>query len=115
MTHSYKRRLLQNAAVATGVGLSLNPLDVADGPFNLLTAQVTGITSATITWQVTIDGTNWVNVMAKNVTDNNSAVTTTANGIFMINVAGTRGVRANITVYATGTIYVHGVLTAVGI
>ena len=96
-----KRETLQSAAVATGVGTAM---DVAG--LRWVGVQVTGITSATITWQVTVDGTNWVGILAAPPSTGTGALTTTADGIFLVDVTGLAAFRANITTWASGTITV---------
>lgn len=95
------RETLQSAAVATGVGVAM---DVAG--LRWVGVQVAGITSATITWQVTIDGTNWLGILAAPPSTGTGALTTTADGVFVVDVKGVAQFRANITTWATGTITV---------
>lgn len=66
--------------------------------------QITGITSATVTFEATIDGTNWVAHYATPVASATAATTTTVDGIFYANVVGITSFRARISTYATGTI-----------
>jgi hypothetical protein len=75
-----------------------------------LTCQVTGITTATITWEGTVDGTNWVAIQAVDLGTGTAATTATANGIYRINCTGLVEVRARISAHTTGTIYVTGAL-----
>jgi hypothetical protein len=86
-------------------------MPVNDGPYINLTAQVVGITTATITWEGTVDGTNWVSILATNQTSAAAAATATANGIYAMTVRGLRQVRARISAYTAGTITVTGTLT----
>lgn len=95
---------LQDAAGAQGNG---TPLDVSG--MSTLACQVAGITNATITWECSIDGTNWLGVLAAPTTTGTGALTTTANGIFRIDVRGLRLVRARISAWVSGTITVTGV------
>lgn len=95
---------LQNAATATGNGTPL-----AVDAFDQAAFQVTGITTATITWEATVDGTNYV---AVSVIDLNSATraratTATANGLYLLDgIGGLVLVRARISAYTSGTITV---------
>lgn len=70
--------------------------------------QLTGTFTATVTFQGTIDGTNWVSISARpysGLYDSTLAVNTaTAVGAFLIDVTGLRGVRLNVTAYTSGTI-----------
>ena len=106
----YKTAILQNAATATGNGTALECTPVNDGAYYSLTAQVAGITTATITWEGTVDGTNWVAIQATNLNSGAAATTATADGIVRITVLGLRQVRARISAYTSGTITVTGVL-----
>ena len=93
---------LQSAAVATGNGTAL---DVKG--WTLANLQVLGITSATITFEATIDGTNYVAVRAKNLNTGAISTTATANGIYSVDVSGLSLFRARISAWTTGTLYVY--------
>lgn len=73
--------------------------------------QVTGTFSGTLTYQMTIDGTNWVAVQATNVTTGAAATTTTATGIAFFNVVGAQSVRVTATAWTSGS----AVVTVVGL
>ncbi len=111
---AYAFRRMQAGATATGNGNSMSPLSVTSGSYSLLTAQVVGITSATITWEGTIDEENWVALPALNVATRAISTTTTANGIYRLVVTSLVAVRARVSTYGAGTIYVYGLLTAAG-
>lgn len=96
---------MQSAAVATGNGTAVN---VAAGGYVTLVAQVTGITTATITWEATIDDSTWVAIRATDLTSGTAASTATANGLFSLTVSGLSQVRARISAYTSGTITVTG-------
>ena len=99
--------IMQNAAVATGNGTAIDVVTGTDGGFETLDLQVQGITTATITFEATIDGTNWVPVAAMTRADNSTMATTaTADGIYQVSVGGLRQVRARISAWTTGTITV---------
>ena len=109
----YTIKTLQSAAGATGNGTAVECKIAGKRSWRNLTLQVTGITSATITWEATIDGTNWVATGVLSLADLSTvATTTTANGLFRVPVEGFTQFRARISTYATGTITVTGVLTA---
>lgn len=76
--------------------------------FPTIGLQVTGITTATITWQGTIDGSNWVAVLATSFTSGSAATTTTADGVFYANITGIDQFRAVVSGWASGTITVRG-------
>lgn len=108
----YKRVVMQSAAVATGNGTSISCTEIESGALTSLTAQVTGITTATITWEATIDGTNWVAVQFTNLNDGTAATTATANGLYRATVLGLVSVRARISAWTSGTITVTGIAAA---
>jgi hypothetical protein len=64
----------------------------------------TGSMNLTITWQGTIDGTNWSTILqAVNITDGVEAATTTAAGIYRLNATGLKAVRGKVTTYVGGS------------
>ena len=109
---NYLYQYMQNAAVATGNGTAIETTGAANGACSTLAMQVTGITSATITFEATIDGTNWVAVLATNITSGTAATTATANGVYRLDCSGLASVRARISAWTSGTITVTGVATA---
>lgn len=105
-------KAMQTAAVATGAGTALDVTKPGSGGYDTLVAQVVGITTATITWQGTLDGTNWASVQATPLATGTAAATATADGLYRINVKGLKKIRANITAWTSGTITVTGQLVA---
>ena len=105
----YKYLLMQTAAVATGNGTAMVCTRAENGGYTACAFQVTGITTATITWEATIDGTNWVAIATTNLATGTAATTATADGLFRVTVIGLMQVRARISAWTSGTIYVHGV------
>ena len=79
---------LLNAVGATGASTAVQ-VDSGQPAF----LQVSGITSATVALQGSLDGTNWSNI----------GTALTANGIITVQNAPTY-LRANCTVFVTGTI-----------
>jgi pectate lyase len=79
---------LLNAVVATGASTAVQA-DAGQPAF----LQVSGITSATVALQGSLDGTNWSTI----------GTALTANGIITVTNAP-KYLRANCTVYVTGTI-----------
>jgi hypothetical protein len=102
------RATLQSAAVALGNG---TPADVAN--YDVIGIQVTGISGDTITWEASIDGSNWVGILAAPVTTGTGALTATTNGVFVLNCAGLGFLRARISNYSAGTITVVALLRGV--
>lgn len=111
------KRLLVAALLLIGVSLSAQPLPATASGSLASTAsvtlgvtsyasvafQVTGTWAGTITFEGSIDGTNY---QAINVTPTNSssaATTTTANGVWTGSVGGLRSARARMSAYTSGT------------
>ena len=97
---------LQTAAVATGNGVTM-PMGGRGGAV----FQVTGTFVGTITWEATVDGTNWGGVAVADLasTTRARALTTTAPGLFLLDGAsGLQGVRARVSAWTSGTITVTG-------
>lgn len=103
MSKHEHRTLMQDGAEALGNGTPIN----CPG-HGTCTVQITGITSATVTFEATLDGANWVAVLFTNLNTGNAATTATADGIYRASCAGFALVRARISTYASGTIYAHG-------
>jgi hypothetical protein len=103
-----KRATLQSAAAAQGNGTAIDVYG-----FSLLGVQVQGISTATITWEATIDGTNWQGVRATPLATGTAAATATADGLYTIDVRGLASVRARISAWTSGTITVTAVAVPV--
>ncbi len=108
----YKYQALQLAAVATGNGETIDCTEAGGGAHKYLALQVQGITTATITWEATIDGTNWKGLLVTPLATGTAALTATADGLFRVDVTGLVQFRARVSTYGAGTITVTGVLTA---
>lgn len=93
----------QTAATATGAGSSYGA-----GGLSTITVSITGITTATITFEGTVDDTTWVSIGATNSATGAIATTATANGIYVLPVAGYSQVRCRISAYTSGTISALG-------
>lgn len=93
----------QTAAIAQGNGTAMDVGGLAG-----VGVQVTGITNATITFEASIDEATWVAVRAMNLNSGAVATTTTANGLFLVPVAGVGELRCRISAYVAGTITVSG-------
>jgi hypothetical protein len=65
--------------------------------------QVTGTFSGTLTFQLTIDGTNFVSALTTNVTTGAQSTTTSSTGIFFFNVVGALSVRVSASSWSSGT------------
>lgn len=94
----------QSAAGATGNGTAM---DV--GGLAMVAVQVTGTFVGTITFEGTVDGTNWVSALARSIADGATAATATAAGVYQVPVSGLSQLRARVSAYTSGAI------TAVGL
>lgn len=65
--------------------------------------QITGTFTATITFEVSVDESNFVAVSAVNVNTGARATTTTTTGIYIVACAGARLVRSRVSAYTSGT------------
>ncbi len=90
-------------AVANGNGTAMTVLGLP-----LVRVQVQGVTTATITFEVTVDGTNWDAVEAVDPSDGSKSTTTTADGQFWVPVGGAYQLRSPISGYSGGTIDIMG-------
>jgi hypothetical protein len=104
----YKNIIFHNAAVATANGAVLDVTEASGGAFSVVGIQITGISGDTITFEVNIDGTNWISILAENVTTGAEATTATANGIYRITCLGMVQLRARLT-RSAGTVTATGV------
>ena len=69
--------------------------------------QISGTFTATVTFEVTVDATNWVAAAVVPIGATRTLTTTaTAAGSWQINVAGLKGVRARCSAFTSGTINV---------
>jgi len=92
---------LQSAAAATGDGTALNVLG-----HGVVVAQVTGTFVGTVTFEGTVDGTNFVSVQGISIATGAEATTATATGILQFPCAGLVTFRARVSAYTSGTITV---------
>ena len=98
----YTEQQMQNGATATGNGTALDT-----NGFHVTMLQVTGITTATITVEATVDGTNWVAWPATN-NAGTAATTITADGLYRVDHYATHQLRARISAHTSGAIDVIG-------
>jgi hypothetical protein len=94
---------LQSAAAATGVGTAIS----MDG-YDRVSLHVTGTFVGTVTFEGTIDDTNWFAVGLKTSADGAAVTTATAAGAFKLPADGPvlSQLRANVTAYTSGAITV---------
>jgi hypothetical protein len=99
-------QVLQAAAVANGNGTQLDC-----GGLSNIGVQVTGITTATVNFEATIDGSTWYPVSALAHASATQVTSTAADGLFRADVRGFLSFRARISGWSVGAITV----TAVGV
>lgn len=109
----YKTVLMHSAATGTGDGTAMECTEASGGAHKQLTMQVQGISGDTITWEATIDGSNWKGLLVTPLSTGTAALTATADGLYRVDVTGLVQFRARISTYGAGTITVTGMLTAV--
>jgi len=93
----------QSAAEANGNGTALTVTGYAG-----VGVQVEGITTATVTFEGTIDGSTYYAVEALNYNNGSKATSTAADGLFLVPTAGMDQLRCRISGYSAGTITVSG-------
>lgn len=99
-------KTMHAAATATGTG---EVLDAREGGFSAAAMQVSGTFVGTVTFEATVDGTNWVAMRCVNLGTGDIATTATAPGIYQLQDAhGLHKVRARISAYTSGSISVFG-------
>lgn len=95
--------VFQAAAATNGNGTAMGVGGLAG-----VGLQIEGVTTATVNFEGTIDGSTWYAIMGHNYTAKTQAVTATADGIWVIPVAGLDQLRARISGYSGGTIDIVG-------
>lgn len=111
---AYAFKRMQVGATAEGAGYSMTPLTINGGSYALLTAQLVGLDGDTIIWEATIDEENWIAIPALNINTREIANTATVNGLYRLVVTSFVQVRARVSMYGAGIIYVYGLLAATG-
>lgn len=80
--------------------------EVAASPlenFGTIGIQITGTWVGTLSFQGSLDGTNYVAIRVQNISSDAVVSSTTANGQFVANALGMKSIRAIMTVYSSGT------------
>ena len=93
----------QTAAVATGAGTVMPCEGIA-----IVLVEITGITTATVTFQATGASGTYASVQAKPLATGTLATTATADGLYRVVLNGALGFRCNITSWTSGTITITG-------
>lgn len=92
-----RKATFHTAAVATAAGDVLNTTQLAS-----VLVQITGTFVATITFQTTIDGSNWVAIEALDLTTGARSSTATGPGLYLVPLPGAALFRCNMT-WTSGT------------
>jgi hypothetical protein len=102
---------LHTAAVADSTGNVMTVWHPDKGGYTFACFQISGtVTTATITFEGTVDGTNWVSLEAESLGSSSTKSTTaTAAGVWRATVVGLKYVRANLD-WTAGSINVVGSL-----
>lgn len=100
---------MQAAAVATGNGKAFPCYHPDHGGLEALVMQVTGITTATITFEGSQDGTTWAAVQVTPLGTGVAATTATADGLYRLSCKGLVWARARISAWTAGAITVEGI------
>ncbi len=99
---------LQDGAKATGNGRALDVTGMDRVAF-----QVSGTFEATVTFEATIDGTNWAALeVALLGASSTVATTATAAGLWAADCKGLTQVRARISTYVSGAVTVYAMAVA---
>ena len=93
----------QSGATATGNGTAFEV-----GGLGAVGVQVEGITTATVIFEGTVDGSTWYAIRAYDRTNGTIASQATADGLWEVPTAGLKQLRARISAYTSGTITVSG-------
>lgn len=107
ISKSYSNSTANLTATGTVEGTSIKTVSVAQSTD--LALQLTGTWTATVTFEVSVDGTNWVSLamLATTQTANATRVATaTAVGTFVADVTPYKYFRAHCTAFTSGTIVV---------
>lgn len=104
MIVSSERIIMQDAATSVGNGVSISTVDRA-----IIGIQIVGAFVATITFEGTIDGSNWSPIRATSLSDGSVGTMAYVPGIFTCVCTELDFVRARISAYTSGTITVQGV------
>jgi hypothetical protein len=102
--------VFQDGAAATGDGTALQ----VQG-WGTIGVQVVITDTATVTFEGTVDGSNWVSAVCSSIASTSGALVTTAtaSGMLQCSVAGYSQFRARISSYTSGTVTAKGLTTLI--
>lgn len=109
---AYSGKKLQDAAGATGNGEEVTCTGNPNGGLSTVSLYVAISNTATVTFEATIDGTNWVAIQGTNLNTGAAASTATATGMFRFTVLGLLKFRARVSAWTSGTVTVHALAVA---
>jgi len=105
----HRDRRLHDGAVATANGKELGTAGHTTAVF-----QIWGTFVATITFEARLGTGTWVAVTATNLTTAAAATTTAAAGLYRVNCAGLAVMRARVSAFTSGAVYVVARVTEAG-
>jgi len=92
---------------ATGTITALNGTVAIDvGGYGAVGIQLSGTWSATVTFEATVDGTNWTTLEVWPTGGSSPQTTSTSNGVFYAPCGGLNQIRARASAFSSGTIQV---------
>ena len=105
-----KKATLQNAA-ANGDGTVFE----LGGKYGSVALQISGTFVATVNFEATYDGTNYVAIRGINLNTGNAATSATAPGVYLFSALGIDRFRARISGYTSGTVTAVATVIPAGI
>lgn len=103
---SFRQVFMHVAETEEANGTAVECVDGVLGAYTVLTMHIEGVNGDTLTFEGTIDGTNWIAIQATNLNDGTAATTATADGLYRITVIGLYKVRARISTGGSGSVTV---------
>ena len=92
---------------ATGTITALNgTVQIDVGGYGSVAIQITGTWTATVTFQGTVDGTNWETLQVVPLASGTAVTSTTINGAWLVAAGGMNLIRCEATLFTSGTIQV---------
>lgn len=96
-----RNAVLQGGATATGNGTTMSVENLSTVVFN-----VRGTFSGTVTFEGSLDDTNWDSLLTTTMGSGVIGTTATSTGLYRASVTGLKSIRARVSSYTSGTIYV---------
>lgn len=105
-----ERLVLTSAATATQASEVTTHMPMVG--MNAVALQLSGTFTATVTFEATVNGTNWITMGMTPISGGSVATTGTAAGIWYSAVKGLAAVRGRITTYTDGPVTVTAIASA---